>query len=81
MMTALENNLRWQSRRGLLELDLVLDKFWQQSDTLPTNELQALSELLALGDEELWHKINGNTATIGENDTPKNRIIARLQSL
>ena len=58
MAASLENELRWQSRRGLLELDTVLDKFWQlRAGALSQNDLQALSELLALDDEELWRAI------------------------
>ena len=53
------NCLRWQSRRGLLELDLILQKFWQRNALLSEEELHALSELLALDDEGLWRAIRG----------------------
>lgn len=47
------NRLRWQSRRGTLELDLILDKFWRRKDLHSAENLSALSELLSLDDEEL----------------------------
>ena len=53
----LENKLRWQSRRGALELDVVLEQFWRRADGLPEDELRALGELLALDDEDLRRAI------------------------
>ena len=50
-----ERCLRWQSRRGLLELDLLLEKFWQEhGGELSEQETQRLSDLLLLSDDELW---------------------------
>lgn len=46
--------LRWQSRRGLLELDLLLDNFWQTQPSLADSEWALLSEWLALDDNDLW---------------------------
>lgn len=76
MTAVLENELRWQSRRGTLELDLVLEKFWQKTGGMPEDELRALGGLLALEDEELRRKINGAAA----GDSPESRIIRRLQN-
>ena len=52
-MTALQNKLRWQSRRGTLELDLLLQKYWRKTPSPCGDELDALAELLALDDEDL----------------------------
>ena len=49
----LQNKLRWQSRRGTLELDLLLQKYWQKTPSPCGDELNALAELLALDDEDL----------------------------
>ncbi|WOV91531.1 MAG: succinate dehydrogenase assembly factor 2 [Candidatus Zeuxoniibacter abyssi] len=50
-----ERCLRWQSRRGLLELDLLLEKFWQEhGGDLSEQETQRLSDILSLSDDELW---------------------------
>ena len=58
-MTALQNKLRWQSRRGTLELDLLLQKYWQTTPPSSADELNALGELLALDDEDLTRAIKG----------------------
>lgn len=60
------NKLRWQSRRGLLELDLLLDKFWQQSPTLSEEDMQGLAELLALEDEDLWQLIRSGCDSLDD---------------
>jgi len=54
-MESLKNRLRWKSRRGWLELDLLLDRFWQQhGDGLSPPELSTLADWLAHDDETLW---------------------------
>ncbi|HAC34542.1 MAG TPA: hypothetical protein DCF45_08500 [Gammaproteobacteria bacterium] len=47
--------LKWQMRRGKLELDLVLQRFAQRHslESLDDDELVALAELLQLPDEQL----------------------------
>ncbi|HZZ90959.1 MAG TPA: succinate dehydrogenase assembly factor 2 [Usitatibacter sp.] len=51
--------LRWQSRRGLLELDLVLERFWSRTGTLAENDAQALERLLAIPDNDLLDCVMG----------------------
>ena len=52
--------LKWKCRRGLLELDLVLERFMQRhADAMSEGELANLSELLELGDDDLWDIVNG----------------------
>ncbi|MBL4622353.1 MAG: succinate dehydrogenase assembly factor 2 [Immundisolibacteraceae bacterium] len=48
-------SLKWQLRRGKLELDIVLQRFRQRYpfEQLSDQELQALADLLELSDEEL----------------------------
>jgi antitoxin CptB len=47
--------LRWQSRRALLELDLVLERFWQSHGERMSNEqAQQLARLLEMEDHDLW---------------------------
>lgn len=47
--------LQWQSRRGLLELDLLLSRFWQQhAHTLTPAEWALLTDWLAMDDPDLW---------------------------
>lgn len=62
-MTAEElNRLRWQCRRGLLELDLVLERFLRKhGDQLQGERLNAVQTLLAYTDDELWDLIRART--------------------
>ncbi len=54
------NRLRWQCRRGLLELDLALEKFLaRHAASLSREELAQLNELLVMGDNELWDFVSG----------------------
>ena len=54
------SRLRWQCRRGLLENDIVLDRFLERygSDLRP-EQLGAFQRLLELGDNELWDILSG----------------------
>jgi succinate dehydrogenase flavin-adding protein (antitoxin of CptAB toxin-antitoxin module) len=47
-MTVAQNRLRWKCRRGLLELDLILEKFLEKHPAEP-----GLTELLELPDNDL----------------------------
>lgn len=51
---ALLRRLQWRSRRGTLELDLTLERFWRdRGDRLSTEELSTLADLLNGDDEEV----------------------------
>ena len=48
------SRLRWRSRRGLLENDLLLERFYaRHGETLSEEEVQALYDLMALADNDL----------------------------
>ena len=51
-----QGRLKWHSRRALLELDLVLERFWQRQDgrELDAEQARILEELLRLEDHDLW---------------------------
>ncbi len=52
--------LRWHSRRALLELDLVLRRFWQnQPEPLDAPQAEILERLLAMEDHDLWELLSG----------------------
>jgi antitoxin CptB len=52
--------LRWHCRRGLLENDLVLEKFLDvHGPNLNQERLVRLKEVLELGDNELWDLVSG----------------------
>jgi antitoxin CptB len=56
------NRLRWQCRRGLLELDLVLERFLERhGDHLRGEPLASFKALLDYGDNELLDLIHGRT--------------------
>ena len=80
-MNPLIRRLHWQSRRGTLELDLLLDKFWQQDDNLTTPQLQAMAAILSLDDNDLQRLLQ-----TGAIDHPKisqegRTLVARLRNL
>lgn len=52
--------VRWRSRRGLLELDIVLGRFIEaQYMQLSEKEKQVFEELLDMPDNPLWDMISG----------------------
>jgi antitoxin CptB len=57
------DKIRWQCRRGLLELDLILQKFNRQHLTgLDPEQLERFEELLALPDNDLLDLVMGRAA-------------------
>lgn len=86
-MLAVKNNkdteqrrLAWRCRRGLLELDIVLQRFVAQQFTdLSDAELTALDALLALPDNDFWSLLANETAVIVDQNT-KN-IILKIKSM
>lgn len=54
-----QRRLAWRCRRGMLELDIVLQDFVsKQFDQLSLGELQIFDEMLALPDNDFWELIN-----------------------
>ncbi|MBC8007936.1 MAG: succinate dehydrogenase assembly factor 2 [Prolixibacteraceae bacterium] len=54
------DRIRWQCRRGLLELDLVLAKFLEHHlENLSPVMLVAFRRLLDYPDNDLWDLVNG----------------------
>jgi antitoxin CptB len=55
------NRVRWQCRRGMLELDLILNRFLETDyENLPANLQAAFRALLELPDPDLWDKVRGS---------------------
>ncbi|MBB5020023.1 succinate dehydrogenase flavin-adding protein (antitoxin of CptAB toxin-antitoxin module) [Chitinivorax tropicus] len=70
------DRIRWRSRRGLLELDLMLEKFLAQwLDKLSPEELESYKDLLFLPDNDLLDLANGIA------DHPDEHIQAILQKI
>ena len=56
--------LRWHSRRALLELDLVMQRFWQRTQgQLDERQVADLERLLAMEDHDLWELLSGRSDT------------------
>jgi succinate dehydrogenase flavin-adding protein (antitoxin of CptAB toxin-antitoxin module) len=62
MTTAEMNRLSWHCRRGLLENDLVLERFLAaHGPELEGERLSAFQVLLDYADDELWGIVSGRT--------------------
>ena len=72
MDRAARDRLRWKCRRGLLELDLVLERYLRQRP-----EDAELDALLELPDNDLWDIISGRSERY---DGKLSDIVARLRA-
>ena len=72
------DRLKWKCRRGLLELDLVLERFLQrEARTLSEGDAVALGELLEQPDNDLWDLVIGRSDRV---DARLRGILARLRA-
>lgn len=73
--------LRWRSRRGLLENDLLITRFLDAHESsLTDQEVDAFSRLMELGDNDLLSLLLARKTPEGEADLPHVRaLLARLQ--
>ncbi len=69
-----KSRLQWKCRRGLLELDLVFQRFLPRAEE---SDLAPLDELLDLPDNDLWDIVAGRS-----NAYPPHlrEIVARLRA-
>ena len=72
MDRAARERLKWKCRRGLLELDLVLERYLRRHP-----DDAELSELLDLPDTELWAIVSGRSDRF---DDKLRGIVARLRA-
>jgi antitoxin CptB len=77
------SRLRWRARRGMLENDLILQRYFAQCDTpLHSDEVAALNALLALDDNTLFELFLRNTPLPDDLDRPQVRkLLDTLQRL
>ena len=62
--------LAWRCRRGMLELDIVLQRFVAQYfDELTVAELSAFDAMLALPDNDFWTLLSSDNAAPGSAET------------
>jgi len=72
--------LRWRSRRGLLENDLILTRFLDAHETeLSDDEVDALTRLLELPDNDLMSLLLGRDETDESLNLP--HVMALLKRL
>jgi antitoxin CptB len=72
-----KNRLTWKCRRGLLELDLVLERFLQKNNNLADQDAASLLALLDLPDNDLWDIVIGRSDRF---DPDHHDIVARLRA-
>jgi antitoxin CptB len=69
--------LKWRSRRGLLELDLVFERYWARGNDPAPEEAAALERLLAMADNDLLDLVMGRAET---NDPGVRAVVAKLRA-
>jgi antitoxin CptB len=76
------SKLRWRCRRGLLENDLFIERFFRQHEaTITQRQASGLLALMDLADNDLLDLLLGRTALAGEADTPEAReVLAQLRT-
>ena len=69
-----KNKLQWNCRRGLLELDLVLQRFLPHVEK---QDLEPLNQILEFADNDLWDIVIGRSDRY---EPHLNEIVARLRA-
>ena len=78
MQRAALERLKWRSRRGLLELDLVFERFWAGAGGRLTDaEGAALERLLVLPDNDLLDLVMGKS---GAPDAALGELVRKLRA-
>jgi antitoxin CptB len=75
--------LRWRSRRGLLENDLILTRFLDAHEsTLSDEDVDSLTRVLDLTDNDLMSLLLGNKELTDSLDLPHVRaLVTRLRQV
>jgi len=71
-MDRVADRLKWKCRRGLLELDIVLERYLQKNPGDPQ-----LAALLELPDNDLWDIVSGRSERY---DPHLRQLVARLRA-
>ena len=73
------SKLRWRCRRGLLENDLFIERFFRHhEETITTRQAAGLQALMDLADNDLLDLLLGRSEPQDEVDTPEVREVLAL---
>ena len=73
------NRLRWRCRRGLLENDLFVERFFSHhEETMTTRQAAGLQTLMDLADNDLLDLLLGRKEPQDKVDTPEVREVLAL---
>lgn len=79
MLDAEQKRLAWRCRRGLLELDIVLQRFVKaEFNQLSLSELHVFDAMLELPDNDFWEYVNGTKIT--KKDTDMAAVITKIKA-
>jgi antitoxin CptB len=79
-LEAEQKRLAWRCRRGMLELDIVLQRFVNQSFShLNLAEMQVFDAMLELPDNDFWALLNGSA--IDKKDAHMTTVIAKIKAV
>ena len=72
--------LRWRCRRGMLENDIMLERWLERADrtVLTEDDVAALDRLLDLDDNSLWDLLSGRADS---HDEEMQRLVRQLRSV
>jgi antitoxin CptB len=75
------NRLKWRCKRGLLENDLFIERFFQdQGDALTLRHVTGLQPLMDLPDNDLLDLLLARREPVGELDIPEvNEVLALMR--
>lgn len=76
------NRLRWRCRRGLLENDLFVERFFRQNEeTMTTRQATGLMALMDLPDNDLLDLLLARKEPHGETDRPEvHEVLALMRT-
>ena len=76
------SKLKWRCRRGLLENDLLIERFFRHhEETITTRQAEGLNALMDLADNDLLDLLLGRRQPQGGVDTPEVReVLAQMRA-
>jgi succinate dehydrogenase flavin-adding protein (antitoxin of CptAB toxin-antitoxin module) len=73
------SKLRWRCRRGLLENDLFIERFFaRHAATLTVRQARGMTQLMDLSDHDLMDLLMGRKEPEGATDTPEAQDVLKM---